>query len=182
MGVVYKARDTRLDRVVALKFLGPGLVASAEAHDRSMSEARAIAALNHPNIATIYEIGESAGAPVLVLEYLPGGTLRSRIDARVLSSGEIVEYGLQNADGNLREPCCLRHCQGAFSALSDDAGPDRRPSALRRCSGQADREDDDDPMRNAHDSGHRRRRHLARGSGDGPVERGLPRPDSGQRA
>lgn len=98
MGVVYKARDKRLDRLVALKFLGPRLVASAEAHDRSMGEARAIAALNHPNIATIYEIGESAGAPVLILEYLPGGTLRSRIDARGLSSGEIVEYGRQIAE------------------------------------------------------------------------------------
>jgi serine/threonine protein kinase len=97
MGVVYKARDTRLHRLVALKFLAAA--ESPEARDQSLSEARAIAALNHPNIATIYEVGESEGAPVLVLEYLPGGTLRSRTGARPLSLTEIVEFGLQIADG-----------------------------------------------------------------------------------
>jgi len=77
MGVVYKARDKQLDRVVALKFLSAGAMESAPARQRALDEARAIAALNHPNIATIYEIGETAVAPVLVLEYLPGGTLRA---------------------------------------------------------------------------------------------------------
>ena|ERR1041385_7462589 len=91
MGVVYKARDTRLARLVALKFLAKGA--------EGAGEARAIAALNHPGIATIFEIGESDGAPVLVLEYLPGGTLRSRLEARRLSLAEIVECGLQAADG-----------------------------------------------------------------------------------
>jgi CheY-like chemotaxis protein/tRNA A-37 threonylcarbamoyl transferase component Bud32 len=99
MGVVYKARDTQLGRLVALKCLTMGALESPEARDRSLSEARAIAALNHPNIATIYEIGERDGAPVLVLEYLPGGTLRSRTGARPLSLREIVEFGLQIADG-----------------------------------------------------------------------------------
>ncbi|MDO8681185.1 MAG: serine/threonine-protein kinase [Acidobacteriota bacterium] len=99
MGVVYKTRDTRLGRLVALKFLAAGLLESPEARDRSLAEARAIAALNHPNIATIYEIGESDGAPILVLEYLPGGTLRSRTGARPLSLPEIVEFGLQIAAG-----------------------------------------------------------------------------------
>ncbi len=99
MGVVYKARDTRLGRLVALKCLTMSALESAQARDRSLSEARAIAALNHPNIATIYEIGESDGAPVLVLEYLPGGTLRSRTGARPLSLPEIVQFGLQIADG-----------------------------------------------------------------------------------
>jgi CheY-like chemotaxis protein len=99
MGVVYKARDTRLGRLVALKCLATGVLESPEARDRSLTEARAIAALNHPNIATIYEIGESDGAPVLVLEYLPGGTLRSRTGARPLSLPEIVAFGLQIAEG-----------------------------------------------------------------------------------
>jgi len=99
MGVVYKARDTRLGRLVALKFLSAGALESPHARDRSMAEARAIAALNHPNIATIYEIGERDGAPVLVLEYLPGGTLRSRTGEGPLSLPEIVEFGLQIADG-----------------------------------------------------------------------------------
>src|SRR5690242_2983278 len=84
MGVVYKARDTRLARLVALKVLAAG---SPE------TEARAIAALNHPNIATIYEIADSQGAPVLVLEYLAGETLRSRMAAGPLALAEIVEYG-----------------------------------------------------------------------------------------
>ena len=99
MGVVYKARDTQLDRLVALKCLATGLMDSHQARHRSLDEARAIAALNHPNIATIYEIGENDGVPVLVLEYLPGGTLRARINARVFSLEEIVEYGVQVADG-----------------------------------------------------------------------------------
>jgi serine/threonine protein kinase len=63
MGVVFKGRDTRMASVVALKFLATGFLESPEACDRSLCEARAIAALNHPNIATIYEIGESDGAP-----------------------------------------------------------------------------------------------------------------------
>jgi serine/threonine protein kinase len=99
MGVVYKARDTRLGRLVALKCLTRGALESPQARDRSLSEARAIAALNHPNIATIYEIGESDGAPVLVLEYLPGGTLRARTGARPLSLPEIVQFGVQIAEG-----------------------------------------------------------------------------------
>jgi serine/threonine protein kinase len=98
MGVVYKARDTQLDRLVALKFLATGLMDSHQARHRSLDEARAIAALNHPNIATIYEIDPSPGAPVLVLEYLPGGTLRARLEARTFSLDEVVEFGLQIAD------------------------------------------------------------------------------------
>jgi serine/threonine protein kinase len=89
MGVVYKARDLRLDRLVALKF----------PRNRGLGEARAIAALNHPNIATIYEIGDADGAPVLVLEYLAGETLRSRMDAGRISLAEIVGYGLEIAKG-----------------------------------------------------------------------------------
>jgi serine/threonine protein kinase len=99
MGVVYKARDTQLDRVVALKFLTAGGSPSTPARERALDEARAIAALNHPNIATIYEIGDSALAPVLVLEYLPGGTLRARTGARPLTLAEIIDCGLQIADG-----------------------------------------------------------------------------------
>src|SRR5215831_13286901 len=99
MGVVYKARDTRLDRPVALKFLAAGRSELAQARERAVREARAIAALNHPNIATIYEIGETEGAPVLVLEFMPGRTLRARIDAGPLTLAEIVQYGLQIAEG-----------------------------------------------------------------------------------
>jgi CheY-like chemotaxis protein len=99
MGVVYKARDWRLDRLVALKFLPASQIESPQACSRGLAEARAIAALNHPNIATIYEIDESGGAPVLVLEFLPGGTLRSRMAAGVVSTAEIAKYGLQASEG-----------------------------------------------------------------------------------
>src|SRR5437868_4670589 len=73
MGVVFKGRDTRLARLVALKFLATHLVESPEARDRSLGEARAIAALNHANIATIYEISESDGAPSWSWNIYPAG-------------------------------------------------------------------------------------------------------------
>ena len=95
MGVVYKGRDSRLERFVALKFLSSD---SQPARTRGLVEARAIAALNHPNIATIYEVGESDGAPVLVLEYLPGETLRTRMSAGPLPLPGIVQYGRQIAE------------------------------------------------------------------------------------
>jgi CheY-like chemotaxis protein len=99
MGVIYKARDERLDRFVALKFLAVSQLESLQSCHRGLAEARAIAALNHPNIATIYEIDESGCAPVLVLEFLPGGTLRKRMAAGAISMAETAEYGLQAAEG-----------------------------------------------------------------------------------
>ena len=75
MGVVYRARDTRLDRVVALMFLH---VQRSEHSDRLRREARALAALNHPNILTIHDMDEADGQPYLVLEWLGGGALGDR--------------------------------------------------------------------------------------------------------
>jgi serine/threonine protein kinase len=96
MGVVYRARDNRLARLVALKYVRAKEI---EARNRGFDEARAIAALNHPNIATIYEISENESGPVLVLEYLPGETLRSRIAAGKLRVAEILQYAVQIAEG-----------------------------------------------------------------------------------
>ncbi len=79
MGVVYKARDVRLGRTVAIKILAPHLSQSKVARDRFLFEARAISILNHPNIATLYEVCELDGEIFLVFEYLAGGTLRDRI-------------------------------------------------------------------------------------------------------
>lgn len=79
MGVVYRARDTRLDRIVALKFLSPTLTASPEELDRFLHEARAISRLNHRNIATIYAVEEDRGERFLAFEYLAGGTLADRV-------------------------------------------------------------------------------------------------------
>jgi serine/threonine protein kinase/tetratricopeptide (TPR) repeat protein len=86
MGVVYKARDIKLDRIVAIKFLAAHLIDSKTAQTRFLQEARAISALNHPNIAIVYEAGDYQGQSFLALEYLPGGTLLTKL-GELRSSG-----------------------------------------------------------------------------------------------
>src|SRR6185436_5528789 len=79
MGEVYRARDTRLDRTVAIKVLPESLAADPQLRERFEREARAISALNHPHICTLYDVGHQGGVDFLVLEYLEGQTLAERL-------------------------------------------------------------------------------------------------------
>ena len=99
MGEVYRARDSRLGRIVAIKVLPTSYSADAERLQRFAQEARAAAALNHPNILSIFDIGEERGAPYIVSELLEGQTLRERIRNGPLSSRKAIEYALQVARG-----------------------------------------------------------------------------------
>jgi eukaryotic-like serine/threonine-protein kinase len=99
MGIVYRAEDIRLKRNVALKFIPEDLAQNIEMVKRFEREARAASALNHPNICSVYDIGESGGRAFIVMECLDGGTLKSLIDGRPLGIGRLINLALQIADG-----------------------------------------------------------------------------------
>src|SRR5713101_2705376 len=98
MGEVYKARDTRLDRTVAIKVLPPHLADRSELRERFEREARTIASLNHPHICTLHDIGQQDGIDYLVMEYLEGETLAQRLRKGPLPLEQVLQYGIEIAD------------------------------------------------------------------------------------
>jgi serine/threonine protein kinase/tetratricopeptide (TPR) repeat protein len=99
MGVVYKAQDTKLDRVVALKFLPQHLLCDSEAKTRFENEAKAASALNHPNITTVHEIDEVEGECFIAMEYVGGKSIKELIKEKKLSIEEILQIAMQIAEG-----------------------------------------------------------------------------------
>ena len=98
MGVVYKARDTRLNRSVAIKVLPADKVSDPERKRRFIQEARAASALNHPNIITLYDIGSESGIDFIVMEYVAGKTLDQRIPRKGMRLNEALKLAIQMAD------------------------------------------------------------------------------------
>src|SRR5438132_2990403 len=98
MGEVYRARDTRLDRVVAIKVLPTHLADKPDLRERLEREARTIASLNHPHICTLYDIGHQDGIDFLVMEYLEGETLAERLKKGPLPLNQVLQFAIEFSD------------------------------------------------------------------------------------
>jgi hypothetical protein len=129
MGVVYRARDTSLNRPVALKVLSPDLVRDEERRRRFVQEARAASAVNHPSIAQIYEIVEEGDPTFIVMEYVDGATRRELVARRELDITSAIEVGIQVGEA-LAGPTRA----GSFTATSSPTTSWSPATATRRSS------------------------------------------------
>ena len=126
MGVVYRARDEKLQRDVALKFLGALPSGSSASHEQILAEARAISALNHPNICTVYEVGEAEGMPFIAMEFVEGQHFRAEITSHgnaARTSGAIrrstcgcTQPCTQPGNHSPRSEICKRDCHADGAA------------------------------------------------------------------
>src|SRR5438270_1387282 len=98
MGEVYRAKDTRLDRIVAVKILPEHLSSNPQLRERFEREAEAISSLSHPHICPLYDVGHQDGIEYLVMEYLEGDTLAARLEKGALATGQALQYALQITD------------------------------------------------------------------------------------
>src|SRR5579864_5062414 len=98
MGEVYRARDTRLDRTVAIKILPQHLASTPEVRQRFEREARAVSSLNHPHICALHDVGHQDGTDFLVMEYLEGETLAKRLEKGPLPTLELLRIAMEIAD------------------------------------------------------------------------------------
>jgi serine/threonine protein kinase len=98
MGEVYRARDTRLERMVAIKVLAPHLAENPEHRQRLEREAKAVSSLSHPHICPLYDVGHENGVDFLVMEFIEGETLADRLSRGPLPIDEVIQFGVQIAD------------------------------------------------------------------------------------
>ena len=98
MGEVYTARDSRLDRLVAVKILSPGMASSGDARERFEREARAISRLSHPHVCALFDVGREGDTLFLVMELLEGETLKTVIDKGPLQMSDVLRIGSEIAD------------------------------------------------------------------------------------
>jgi serine/threonine protein kinase len=140
MGEVYKARDTRLERMVAVKVLPANKVADPDRKLRFIQEAKAASALNHPNIVTIYDISADNGVDFIVMEFVPGKALDQMIPRKGLRVAETLKYAVQIADG-----LTAAHASGnrasRFETGEHHGERQRSGESARLRAGEADRKD-----------------------------------------